>query len=84
MKALVFAVSISLVGYGAHAQDQDSALDTAQDVQATSEAATDPGISDETSSYQSSGGFDTPSDTMGSGDDGSDLQPAPLTVTPNE
>ena len=84
VKAFVFAVSISLVGYGAHAQDQDSVVDAPQDVQSTSEAATDPGISDETSSYQSSGGFDTPTDTMGSDNDGSDLQPAPLTVTPNE
>jgi hypothetical protein len=44
----------------------------------------DPNISDESSSYLSSGGFDTPSDSMGSDNDGSDLQPAPLTVTPNE
>jgi hypothetical protein len=84
VKAFIFAVSFSLVGYGAHAQDQDGVVDTPQDVQSTSEAATDPNISDESSSYLSSGGFDTPSDTMGSDNDGSDLQPAPLTVTPNE
>jgi hypothetical protein len=85
VKAFIFAVSISLaVGYGAHAQDQDSVVATPEDVQSTSEAATAPDISDENSSYLSGGGFDSGTDTSGSGDDGSDLQPAPLTVTPNE
>lgn len=65
------------------AQD-DGVVDTPQDVQSTSKAATDPGISDETSKYQSGGGFDSGTDTSGSTDDGSDLQPAPMTVTPNE
>jgi hypothetical protein len=40
VKAFVFAVSISLIGFGAHAQDQGGVVDTPQDVQSTSEAAT--------------------------------------------
>jgi hypothetical protein len=85
VRALVLATSISLaLVYGARAEDQDSVVDTPEDVQSTSEAATAPDISDETSKYQSGGGFDSGTDTSGSQDDGSDLQPAPLTVTPNE
>jgi hypothetical protein len=85
VRALVLAASISLaLVYGARAQDQDAVVDTPEDVQSTSEAATAPDISDETSKYLSGGGFDSGTDTSGSQDDGSDLQPAPLTVTPNE
>ena len=69
---------------GTRAQDEDSVVDTLEDVQSTSEAATAPDISDENSSYLSGGGFDSGTDPSGSQDDGSDLQPAPLTVTPNE
>ena len=85
IRAFVLAVSISLaLGYGARAQDQDGVVDTPEDVQSTSEAATAPNISDENSSYLSRGGFDSGTDTSGSNNDGSDLQPAPLTITPNE
>ena len=59
-------------------------MGTPEDVQSTSEAATAPDISDEKSKYLSGGGFDSDSDTSGSNDDASDLQPAPLTVEPNE
>jgi hypothetical protein len=84
VRTLVLAASISLaLVYGARAQD-DGVVDTPEDVQSNSEAATAPDISDETSKYQSGGGFDSGTDTSGSQDDGSDLQPAPLTVTPNE
>lgn len=85
IRAFFLAVSVSLAfGYGAYAEDQDSVVDTPEDVQSTSEAATAPDISDESSSYLSGGGFDSGTDTSGSDNDGSDLQPAPLTVTPNE
>src|SRR5262245_18147229 len=70
--------------YAARAQDQDAAVDTPEDVQSTSEAATAPHTSDENPSYLSRGCFDRGTDTSGSQDDSSDLQPAPLTVTPNE
>jgi hypothetical protein len=84
-RTLILAASISLaIVYGARAEDQDNVVDTPEDVQRTSEAATAPDISDESSSYLSGGGFDSGTDTSGSQDDGSDLQPAPLTVTPNE
>ncbi|MGE3529082.1 MAG: hypothetical protein AB7G54_06610 [Methyloceanibacter sp.] len=83
VRALILAASISLVmAYGTRAQD--GVVDTPEDVQSSSEAATAPDISDESSSYLSGGGFDTGTDTSGSDDDGSDLQPAPMTVTPNE
>ena len=85
VRTLVLATSITLaLVYGARAQDQDAVVDTPEDVQSTSEAATAPDTSDENSSYLSRGGFDSGTDTSGSQDDGSDLQPAPLTVTPNE
>jgi hypothetical protein len=84
VRVLILATSISLaIAYGARAQD-DGVVDTPQDVQSSSEAATAPDISNENSSYLSGGGFDTGTDTSGSQNDGSDLQPAPLTVTPNE
>lgn len=83
IRALMLAIPISLaIVYGVRAEDQDNVVDTPEDVQSTSEAATEPGISDESSSYLSGGGFDTGSDTSGSDNDG--LQPAPLVVTPNE
>jgi len=82
---LILAAAILLpIGYGARAQDQQGVVDTPEDVQSTSEAATAPGISDENSKYLSGGGFDSGTDTSGSNNDGSDLQPAPLTITPNE
>lgn len=85
VRGLILAASISLVmTYGARAEDQEGVVDTPEDVQSSSEAATAPDISNENSSYLSGGGFDTGTDTSGSQDDGSDLQPAPLTVTPNE
>jgi hypothetical protein len=85
IRALMLAIPISLaIVYGVRAEDQDNVVDTPEDVQSTSEAATEPGISDESSSYLSGGGFDAGSDTSGSDNDGSDLQPAPLVVTPNE
>jgi hypothetical protein len=85
VRVLILVASISLaIAYGARAEDQDNVVDTPEDVQSTSEAATAPDISDENSSYLSGGGFDSGTDTSGSQDDGSDLQPAPLTVTPNE
>ena len=50
VRALVLAPSISLaLLYGARAQDQDAVVDTPEDVQSTSEAATAPDISDENS-----------------------------------
>jgi hypothetical protein len=85
IRVFILAISISLaIVYGARAEDQDGVVDTPEDVQSTSEAATAPDISDENSSYLSGGGFDSGTDTSGSDNDGSDLQPAPLTVTPNE
>ena len=85
IRALMLAIPISLaIVYGVRAEDQDNVVDTPEDVQSTSKAATAPDISDENSSYLSGGGFDTGTDTSGSDNDGSDLQPAPLTVTPNE
>jgi hypothetical protein len=78
---LATAFSLSL-GYPAVAED--SIVDTPEDVQSTSEAATAPDISDENSKYLSGGGFDSGTDTSGSDNDGSDLQPAPVTITPNE
>ncbi len=83
VRVLILAASISLVvAFGARAED--GVVDTPEDVQSTSEAATAPDISDENSKYLSGGGFDSGSDTSGSQNDGSDLQPAPMTVTPNE
>lgn len=85
IRALMLAIPISLaIVYGVRAEDQDNVVDTPEDVQSTSEAAAEPGISDESSSCLSGGGFDTGSDTSGSDNNGSDLQPAPLVVTPNE
>jgi hypothetical protein len=85
IRIFILAVSMLLAaGYGARAQDQEGVVDTPEDVQSTSEAATAPDISDENSKYLSGGGFDSGTDTSGSSDDGSDLQPAPMTVTPNE
>jgi hypothetical protein len=85
IRVFILAISFSLaIVYGARAEDQDSVVDTPEDVQSTSEAATAPDISDESSSYSSGGGFDTGTDTSGSDNDGSELQPAPLTITPNE
>jgi hypothetical protein len=81
---LPLAIAIGSVSGIALAQEQDGTVDTPQDVQSTSEAATAPDISDENSKYLSGGGFDSGSDTSGSNDDGSDLQPAPLSVEPNQ
>ena len=54
VRTLVLATSITLaLVYGARAQDQDAVVDTPEDVQSTSEAATAPDISDESSSYLS-------------------------------
>ena len=67
VRVLILAISISLaIVYGARAEDQDGVVDTPEDVQSTSEAATAPDISDENSSYLSGGGFDSGTDTSGS------------------
>jgi hypothetical protein len=86
MRITVFALSLVLLiaAVPGVVIAQDEMVDTPEDVQSTSEAATAPDISDENSKYLSGGGFDSGSDTSGSNDDGSDLQPAPLTVEPNE
>ena len=81
---LPLAITIAAISGVALAEDGDGTVDTPQDVQSSSEAATAPDISDENSKYLSGGGFDTGSDTLGLDNDGSDLQPAPLTVEPNE
>ena len=84
IRAFTLPLAIAIVAMSGIALAQDGTVDTPQDVQSTSEAATAPDVSDETSKYLSGGGFDSGSDTSGSSDDGSDLQPAPLTVEPNE
>ena len=86
MRITVFALSLVLLiaAVPGVVIAQDETVDTPEDVQSTSEAATAPDRSDENSKYLSGGGFDSGSDTSGSNDDGSDLQPAPLTVEPNE
>ena len=83
IRVLTLAMGLALAA-GAPALAQDGTVDTPQDVEATSEAATAPDISDETSKYLSGGGFDSGSDTSGSTDDGSSLEPAPMTVEPNK
>jgi hypothetical protein len=66
IRALMLAIPISLaIVYGVRAEDQDNVVDTPEDVQSTSEAAIESGISDESSSYMSGGGFDTGTDTSG-------------------
>ena len=84
IRALTLSAVLAIAFAAPALAEEDGVVDTPQDVQSTSEAATDPGISDESSSYLSSGGFDSGTDTAGSDDDGSDLQPAPMTVSPNE
>ena len=81
---LTLPLAIALITASGIALAQDQTVDTPQSVQSTSEAATAPDISDENSKYLSGGGFDSGSDTSGSNNDGSDLQPAPLTVEPNQ
>jgi hypothetical protein len=70
----------------AFAQDEDASASQQLEgtVEPNSDAAANEATSDENSSYLSGGGFDSPGDTGGAGDDGSNLEPAPLTVTPNE
>ena len=84
IRAFALPLAIAIGAVSGIALAQEGTVDTPQDVQSTSEAATAPDISDETSKYLSGGGFDSGSDTSGSNNDGSDLQPAPLTVEPNE
>jgi hypothetical protein len=84
IRAFTLHLAIAITTASGMALAEDGTVDTPQDVQSTSEAATAPDISDETSKYLSGGGFDSGSVTSGSNNDGSDLQPAPLTVEPNE
>lgn len=84
IRTFALTLAIALAASCGIARAEDGTVDTPQDVQSTSEAATAPDISDENAKYLSGGGFDSGSDTSGSDDDGSDLQPAPLTVEPNE
>ena len=86
MRICVFtlAMGMALAAGTGTALAESGALDTLQDVGTTSEAATAPDLSNENSDYLSGGGFDSGSDTSGSNNDGSDLQPAPMTVEPNE
>jgi hypothetical protein len=84
IRPFTLPLAIAIIAVSGLALAQDGTVDTLQDVQSTSEAATAPDISDENSKYLSGGGFDSGSDTSGSNNDGSDLQPAPTTVEPNE
>jgi hypothetical protein len=83
--ALIIAWSL-LGGFGpANAQsDEDARQQLEGTVEPNSSAGANDATSDENASYLSGGGFDSASDTGGADDDGSNLEPHPLEVTPNE